>query len=709
MWGFRQLLRSKTFCQLNLALWLLLSFQCFAQTKKIDSLKSLLPKIRSTARIECLYEVGIQYLIHHQKDSALYYERVVYEESEKINYKRGLALAYLLKATMAIHFYNDFLQTAHMAREAIQLFNQASDKRKIPIAYWQLSYAQSKLSNYDEALKNAEKCYVWAKRTGEEKWIGSALETMTDIFRERGEYVKLFEAQQELIKRDRLLGDNRDTTTHELWVLGLMYRLLEEYPTALSYWRKLFIESGFGFLNSWNHMEYAELLTEANLPDSALYYYNLFDSAKAKMKDLRFFLVSKGEYYLFKKKFRTALPYFMKGLSHHRQVNDHTQVKRIILDIAKTYAALRKNDSAIHYAHEGLAMALQTRSKPSIRDGYKILYTVYEHLGRPDSAYHYYRNYINMKEAVMDDQTKGKLATYNYEHKIKMLGKEKQLQLQQIEKATLQQKILLFGIAGIFLLAFFVLRNILWKRRNEINRRRLAEHELQLQKLESERTKSELQQKATELEMQALRAQMNPHFIFNSLNSINRFILQNNKEHASAYLTKFSRLVRLILQNSQLALIPLESELEALRLYLELEALRFDYHFDYTITIEEELDTSSIKVPPLIIQPYAENAIWHGLMHKPEKGRLDVALSQQGTFLFCKITDDGIGRIKAAELKSKSASAYKSIGMRITADRIALSQPNNQKGPYVSINDLILPDGTAEGTEVTIKIPVHYD
>jgi sensor histidine kinase YesM len=236
----------------------------------------------------------------------------------------------------------------------------------------------------------------------------------------------------------------------------------------------------------------------------------------------------------------------------------------------------------------------------------------------------------------------------------------------------------------------------------------LFQEQLNLQKLESEKTKAELQQQATELEMQALRAQMNPHFIFNSLNSINHFILQNNKLQASEYLTKFSRLVRSILQNSQAALIPLDSELEALKLYLELESLRFDHHFDYTISIEEDIDSSVLKVPPLIIQPYAENAIWHGLMQKKEKGHLTIGVVHKEDALLFTITDDGIGRKKAAERKSKSASLHKSMGMQITASRIAMLQQQKQDSSIV-INDLVLPDGSPGGTEVIIKIPVCYD
>jgi len=232
---------------------------------------------------------------------------------------------------------------------------------------------------------------------------------------------------------------------------------------------------------------------------------------------------------------------------------------------------------------------------------------------------------------------------------------------------------------------------------------------LQLERSEKERQMAELKQKGTELEMQALRAQMNPHFIFNSLNSINRFILQNNKVQASEYLTKFSKLVRMILQNSQASLIPLDSELESLELYLNLEALRFNYHFEYKISVPKDMDISAFQVPPLILQPYVENAIWHGLMHKEDKGKLDVEVSEENDHLYFKITDNGIGREKAAALASKSATKHKSMGLRITAHRIAILQNSETMTSPVTINDLADADGNAAGTEVTIKMPVKYD
>ena len=231
---------------------------------------------------------------------------------------------------------------------------------------------------------------------------------------------------------------------------------------------------------------------------------------------------------------------------------------------------------------------------------------------------------------------------------------------------------------------------------------------LQLQQSEKERQLAELKQKSTELEMQALRAQMNPHFIFNSLNSINRFILQNNRTQASEYLTKFSRLVRMILQNSQESLITLENELETLKLYLELEALRFENRFDYKISVPKDMDSDVLKVPPLIIQPFVENAIWHGLMHKEEKGHLSIEAEQHDNALLLKITDDGVGRKQASQMASKSATKHKSMGLKITADRISILHKQNGNKSFVTINDLVDTDGKPAGTEVIITVPTLY-
>jgi ligand-binding sensor domain-containing protein len=221
-----------------------------------------------------------------------------------------------------------------------------------------------------------------------------------------------------------------------------------------------------------------------------------------------------------------------------------------------------------------------------------------------------------------------------------------------------------------------------------------------------EAQKTEFSIKLSEMEMQALRAQMNPHFIFNSLNSINTFILKNEPESASEYLAKFSRLIRLILQNSSAPVVALDSELEALRLYLEMEALRFRNKFTYQIDLDPDLETDEVEIPPLLIQPYVENAIWHGLMHKEGVGHIAIGLNMADDVLTCSIEDDGVGRKRAAELKSKSATRSKSLGMQITSHRIKLINDLHGKQTSMQIVDLVDASGETCGTRVILNIAV---
>jgi LytS/YehU family sensor histidine kinase len=163
----------------------------------------------------------------------------------------------------------------------------------------------------------------------------------------------------------------------------------------------------------------------------------------------------------------------------------------------------------------------------------------------------------------------------------------------------------------------------------------------------------------------------------------------------------------MILQHSQEQLIPLENELDALKLYLDLESIRFENKFEFKTSVQSSIDTAEVKVPPLIIQPYAENAIWHGLMHKESKGRLDIEITSEDHHLFISITDDGVGREKAAGLESRPDN-HKSIGMRLTQERIK-NLAQGTEDAYVQVFDLTNPDGSPAGTEVTIKIPLIYD
>ncbi len=223
-------------------------------------------------------------------------------------------------------------------------------------------------------------------------------------------------------------------------------------------------------------------------------------------------------------------------------------------------------------------------------------------------------------------------------------------------------------------------------------------------RLQSVKRQAALKQKVAETEMMALRAQMNPHFIFNCISSIDNFILDNDKDNASDYLNKFAKLIRNILDNSKNDVVPFWKDWETLKLYLELEQLRSNNKFSYTLQADEELLNGHYKIPPLIIQPYIENAIHHGLNPLTgRKGELFLKAEIKGTVLEFTIKDNGIGRKKAAQKDSVSPS-HQSYGMQLTKERIHLF--NEEIGNDISINDLYDENENPMGTQVVVLLNI---
>ncbi len=234
------------------------------------------------------------------------------------------------------------------------------------------------------------------------------------------------------------------------------------------------------------------------------------------------------------------------------------------------------------------------------------------------------------------------------------------------------------------------------------NRRRI------MQVKKEEKLKSDFRQQIAETEMKALRAQMNPHFIFNCLNSIQKYILQQDHLAASQYLTRFSRLIRLILDHSNQNQILLSSELELLKLYVEMEQMRFDNRFDFAIELGPGVHPEQVELPSMLIQPYLENAIWHGLLHKTSRGKLGLRFTlAEPAVMEISIEDDGVGRAMAAELKSKQVLKNKSYGMQITEDRIAIINQTQKINATCTVLDLYDVQGQPTGTKVLLRVPIQ--
>jgi tetratricopeptide (TPR) repeat protein len=674
------------------------------------------PKAQSTAskdtlKVDRLNERSAQNILLNRKDSASFYANLAMEEAIKMNYIHGMARALSCNSQIEKLFNNDFILSKKLNEDALTQFEKTPNQEGMDMVLNSLFHTALVETRFDEAMDYGEKYHSIALRENDQNKIFISLTNMFSLYQQTGNYEKSFDYAQQLYDIAVQAGSKRWLAS-SLWGLAELYRSIEDYPSALNYYQRvreisdpevkedrMHIDAGFQY-----EMQFAEVFSLTNHFDSALQYYRLYKPSNKAFN--RFYLTSMGEYHYLKGNYEQALQNFQLALPEHRQQNDVNEGMRTLLDIALSLLVLDNPAAALKYARQGLDIALQNRVKQYIRNGYKILSDAYGRLQQTDSSNYYFRKYTIVKDDVLNDQTKGKFAAYKYEQRISMISKEKEIQSIQLQKQTLMKNILIGGIALLLLFAFIFSRNILLKRRSEARRRELAENELRIQKLESEKSMAELMQQRAELEMKALRAQMNPHFIFNCLNSINRFIIRNDAEQAADYLTKFAKLIRIVLEKSGKSFIPLKEELDSLKLYMDLETLRFEKPFDYEINCFN-MDTESVLVPSLIIQPFVENAIWHGLHPNVGcHGIIKINLKQENGILLCEISDNGVGMASPAELSGNDRNGKKSLGIELTKNRLRLADPLHKESLGITIQHLTDETGKNKGTSVHIKIPV---
>ncbi|RQO31570.1 regulator of cell autolysis [Taibaiella sp. KBW10] len=262
------------------------------------------------------------------------------------------------------------------------------------------------------------------------------------------------------------------------------------------------------------------------------------------------------------------------------------------------------------------------------------------------------------------------------EQKIQQLEKEKVLQNEVIAQSKLSNYLLLTVVAIVALFLGFMIKAYY-----------------------------AIIKKNKQIKLQSLRREMNPHFVFNSLNSVNQFIAENDDRKANTYLNAYSRLMRTIMEHSNQDFVPLSVELDHLQKYLALEHQRFSNQFDYTISVDEQIEVHEVLMPNMILQPFLENAIWHGLRYKESKGLLSLSIVKKDAELELSITDDGIGIEHSLALKTKNQKAYKSLGMQNTQERISLLNSLYKTHIQYHIKDRGI-EG-ASGTTVTLNIPIQ--
>lgn len=376
------------------------------------------------------------------------------------------------------------------------------------------------------------------------------------------------------------------------------------------------------------------------------------------------------------------------------KAEDSITTQRINYKIANAYIAQQRDNEAIPFLQRSIVEADADNDLVVQKDATRKLSEVYRRQGDPNKALETYQKYVALVDTlyVRKEQEISRAARFSRElaerqSRISSLEQERELSQSRYDLAVAEQQlaevsnkrqkwIIVSLIAGLLLMgltAYFFYRS---------NKQQQLANNL--------------------LALRSLRTQMNPHFIFNALNSVNNYIAKSDERSANRYLSDFSQLMRSVLENSDEDFIPLAKELELLGLYLKLEHARFPDKFDYSLEVSEGVDADAFQIPPMLLQPYVENAVWHGLRYKEDKGFLKVAVQKtQEGLLQIVILDDGIGRKKSAELKTDHQKKQRSKGMGNIQKRIEILNQMHRNRIAVQVADL-KEDHT--GTRVTLTI-----
>lgn len=399
-----------------------------------------------------------------------------------------------------------------------------------------------------------------------------------------------------------------------------------------------------------------------------------------------------AQIFIYQKNYEKALDFVTKGLKAAETIQNKLEIAHSYFLFSKIYLLQNKKQQAIEFAEKSLKLSQEIEHPIEINVVSKHLYDLYSELKQSDKAQRVYMIYLDSKKSVDNQESKNALVEqklkYEYEKKELLSKAENEKQLvalhTEIERKNLVKNIWLAIAAAaillVILVAFFLNKH--FKQKSIIT-----------------------SQKNNLLKQKLLVSQMNPHFIFNSLNAIQNYIFKQDSLKAGTYLTQFSELIRMILDFSRKDYISVESEYKLLNNYLELQKLRFENKFDYSIFIDEKIDQANILIPPMLAQPFIENSIEHGIFHKDSHGKVDVRLFFEGDFLIYEIEDNGIGLEEAMKLKSKLKSSYESLATVITKERMnSMSEQFNKKIEIEIIDKKTLSDGES-GVKVKFIVP----
>jgi len=397
-----------------------------------------------------------------------------------------------------------------------------------------------------------------------------------------------------------------------------------------------------------------------------------------------------GNIYCAKGNDQLALNYYRQFISDFYRYNlNNREIGHVYYNIAKIFEKRKQIDSAIFYSKNSLETAKTYQDKEHLYKAAIFLYNLYKSTSE-HQAFFFYKLASDARDSLINSDKIKQTEILTFNEQIRQ--KEKKETDARVEK---ERKIIII----ICSVAAIIVTFLLWNRIRQLRLR----HKMILEQKETEKLKTKYEKDLLTLEAKALRAQMNPHFIFNSMNSIKSLINKNENEKAANYLTTFSKLIRTLFQNSDKREVSLYEEIETCKLYTQLERMRFGDNIKFIFNVDETIDLKDIKVPALILQPLIENAIWHGLVPKETGGTIVFSIKETDGTVECVIDDDGIGRELSNQYKAQYRATHESKGIGMTQSRLELDKLLNEREDKILIIDKEGENGKPKGTKVIIS------
>ncbi|NOY50200.1 MAG: tetratricopeptide repeat protein [Chlorobi bacterium] len=633
-----------------------------AQNKFVDSLKLVVNNVETIKNPDkgAIKSAVILSDIYSKisLDSSKHYGFIAYDFATRAKNDTGLAVSLNMigMAYLSSGFYDS---AAPFLDSALGIFQSMGDTTGLVFVRNNLAVVMKTKGNYTQALKLYQENLLMAQSRHE-------LENMLLSYNNMGIAYYDWKKYDEALKNynlalavlDSLGEENRKGSLYNN--IGELYKTKGDEAKALEFFQK-----ALPIHKKYNRQR-SVMISTMNIGDI---YMNRDDLPKAQ-------------------------DYLNEALVISEKIPDYSNASLLHIKLGELFVKKKNAGIALRHLEKGLKMALDNDLKQNILEAYKTYVDYARLINDSELMYKYSSLYNQLNDSLFSQESLNTIS--EMETKFKTAEKEKEIAVLKVEQKNSdleiqlqrnQKYLIVILLLLVIIVAFYV-----------FNRNRLRQI----------KEKADMEKQKVLIEQRLLRTQMNPHFIFNSLNSINNFIGGNDAAQAQKYLSKFARLMRLILENSRKSTVSLDKEIASLELNLELEQLRFDNNFDFEINIDDNIEPEDIYLSPMLIQPFVENAVKHGLKKNEKGGFVSLKFYIKDELLYCEITDNGIGR-KAAAGKGLHRNRHQSLGTQVTNERLAILKQDYGKESGYEIIDLEDENSNAIGTKVIVRIPFEED